>query len=292
MVDRVRRLRPDEDLHRHVRQRVPRVPLHRGRVDRRDEQQRRRLADRARHGEHGAGDDPAQRARQDDAEHRPPAARPERQRAFALAARHQTEHLLRGARDQREHHDREAIRAREPVLLVSVDEQAEDEDRDHDRGQAVHQVDHDLDSGTELRRGELVREDRDQHADRHGDQGGDADQDRGADDQRRDPAARLAEERQVLGQEADRKLRGAPLRDRPDDDPEHRHGDERGEQREQLGQPVHQPSPPGSAAAAPEIDRRLQRGHQSPPVRSTLRRTTSWARKFVTSPITSRIAPR
>ena len=63
-------------------------------------------------GEHRARHDAADGARQDDAEHRPPAARAERQGAFPLAARHQPEHFLRRAGDERKHHDREAVRRR------------------------------------------------------------------------------------------------------------------------------------------------------------------------------------
>ena len=140
------RLGPDEDLHRHVRQRVPRVPLNRVRVDRRDEEQRRRLAGRARDREHRAGHDAAESARQDDAEHRAPAARAERQRAFPLAARHEPEHLLRRAGDERQHHDREGVRRRRGRSgRARTTSRPKTKIADHDRRQAVHQVEHELD---------------------------------------------------------------------------------------------------------------------------------------------------
>jgi hypothetical protein len=41
--------------------------------------------------------------------------------ALALAARHEAQDLLGGARDQREHHDRERERARQPICRVAVD---------------------------------------------------------------------------------------------------------------------------------------------------------------------------
>ena len=59
---------------------------------------------------------PPKRARQNDAEHRPPAAGAEREGAFALAVRHEPQHLLCRARDERQHHDREReSRPRSPL---------------------------------------------------------------------------------------------------------------------------------------------------------------------------------
>ena len=63
--------------------------------------------------------------------------------ACAQALRNDLEDLLRRASDHREHQDRERERTVDRALPVSDDEQAEDEDADHDRGDAVQDVEHD-----------------------------------------------------------------------------------------------------------------------------------------------------
>ena len=80
------------------------------------------------------------------------------------------------------------------ALLVAEDEQAEDEDADHDRRQAVQDVEHEPDRrGASSARRELARVDRDQDAERQRDRRRERDDHDRADDRVRDPAAGLAE---------------------------------------------------------------------------------------------------
>ena len=91
--------------------------------DRAGEEQRRRLAGGARDRQHRAGEDAAEARRQDDAEHGAPAADAEREARLPQRGRHEQQHLLRRARDQRQHDDRERERARIGALRVPDDEQ-------------------------------------------------------------------------------------------------------------------------------------------------------------------------
>ena len=209
-----------------------------------------------------------------------------------MARGYEPQHHLRRARDQRQHHDREADASRPAVLRVPVHEQPEDEDADDDRGQPVQEVDGELDRRPHGRRCELLQEDGDQDAEREGDRGRNADEDRRADDQWRNSPTRLAEEGQILRQEAPRELAAAALGHRPDDDAEEEDGGQGRDRCASLGQAVDDPAA-ARARVAPEHRPRLDGGHQLPPVGSTWkRRTITWASRFVTSPITSRIAAR
>ena len=87
---------------------------------------------------------------------------------LAQRGRHEQQHLLRRARDERQHDDRERERAGVGALPVPDDEQAVDEDADDDRRQPVEHVEHELDRPRDPARCELRQVDRDQHADRQG----------------------------------------------------------------------------------------------------------------------------
>ena len=217
-----------------------------------------------------------------------------RHRTLAERLRHQAKHFLGRARDQREHHDRECEAGRVAALLVAVDQQAEDEDAEDDRREAVHQVERELDRCRDAPGGELRQEERHQDAHRKRDCGRDRDEDGGADDQRSDAAPRLAEERQITRQEAPADFAQASLGDRKNDDRQHGHRRESGSVRHHLGQAIDEAAAPGAPIAAEQDGvEGFDRGHQMPPVRwNSKRRTTTCAIRFVASPITSRIAAR
>src|SRR5215218_6166931 len=285
---RVRRLRVLEDRERDRRHRLAHVGRDRRRRDRRREEERRRLAGGAGDRERRTGRDPSDGGRKDDAEDGPPAARAEREARLAQVARDELEHLLRGARDERQHDHRQRDRPRERTLVVADDQQREDEDPDHDRRDAVQHVECEPHAPVDRGRRELGHVDRDENADRNRHRRRHRDQQGAADDRLRDPAAGLAEGHGRRGQELPRERVDSLQQHLADDECDHRDRRERGDRRERLGGAVCELAPPRAA------DRRERRcRHQSPPTRWNSKRfTTSCAPKFVTSEITSRIAAR
>ena len=194
-----------------------------------------------------------------------PAADAEREGGLALAAGHEPEHLLRGARDQREHHDRQArTRRRSPLCGWPSTSRPKTKTPMIDRRQAVHQVERELDRRRRAARGaNSVRKSAISTPSGSGDRRGDSDEDRRADDRRRDPAAGLAEERRVLREEAPGQLARAAAGDRADDDPEHGERGQRCGCRRRLGQPVHDPAAPARASPR-SVEGGLDRGHAGP----------------------------
>ena len=75
------------------------------------------------------------------------------------------QYLLRRARDEREHDDREREGSGNAALRVADDEQRVDEDPDDDRRQARKDVDHDLDRNRDPPRRKLRQIDGGQHTD-------------------------------------------------------------------------------------------------------------------------------
>ena len=113
---------------------------------------------------------PPSARRQHDAEHGPPLRDAERVARLAEAVRHEREHLHRRPRDEREHDDREREAAGPGALVVAdaehrqlrLDDEREDEDPDHDRREAVEDVEPELDLVGDPRRRELADVDREQ----------------------------------------------------------------------------------------------------------------------------------
>ena len=118
----------------------PRVVADRVAVERAREEERRRLAGRARGREGRARDDSADRLRQDDAQGRPPLRGAQREARLAHRGRDQGEHLLGRARDHRNHQDREREARLPRRLPVADDDEDEDEDAEHDRRDPVQHV--------------------------------------------------------------------------------------------------------------------------------------------------------
>ena len=73
-------------------------------------------------------------------QYRPPLRHAERLTRLAEGLRHELQHLLRRAGDERQHDDRERERGDQRALLEPQHEQPVDEDPDHDRGDAVEDV--------------------------------------------------------------------------------------------------------------------------------------------------------
>src|SRR5919206_499202 len=231
VVLRVGRLRVLEDLERHRRERLVRVPLEPVADDRRREEERRRLAGDAGDGERRPGDDAADRLRQHHPERRSPAADAEPERGLARRLRHERQHLLRRARDQRDHQDRERERARQGALAVVEDDQREDEDPYDDRRHAVQDVERERDQERDARARELVQVDRREDADRDSDGRREPDDHDRSDEGVRE-AARLVREAERV-----RRLREQVPVDRGSAPPGDRHEDERGrDPRARVGQ--------------------------------------------------------
>ena len=230
-------------------------------------EQWRRLPGGAGNRKGGAGQDSAHARRQHDPEHGPPAARAEGERALAQGARYEREHLLRGARDQWQHDDRERERALPRRLAAADHEQAEDEDPEDDRRQAVQDVEDEPNAGRHPGGREFAHIERDEDADRQRHRRGDPDDHDAADESVGDTAAGLAERRRGLREEAPVERAGSPPRH--GDDHEREHGD-RGEgrkRRERFHHPVHEFPSPGSAAGRERNPGDVDR-HQSAPRRS------------------------
>jgi hypothetical protein len=94
--------------------------------------------------------------------------RPERRARVAHRQGHEREYLLRRAGDEREHDHREGERCFPRRLAASNDQQAEDEDADHDRGDAVEDVEREPHRSGRLLPRELARVERDEDAHRNG----------------------------------------------------------------------------------------------------------------------------
>jgi len=157
-------------------------------------------------------------------------------------------------------HRGEPDRSGEAVLLVTGDEQAEDEHADDHRRQAGHEVDGKLNRRAKPGRGELLEEQGDAHADRERDRRGDADQHCRPDDQRRDPPAWAEGNGQIARQEGPGELARAALGDGQDDQGQHPNSEHGRDRRDRLGEAVHDPPPPDSRVS-PQA-RRLDGGHQ------------------------------
>ena len=158
--------------------------------DRAGEDQRRRLPGGAGDREHGRGDDPAERAGQDDAEHGAPAADPERVGGFAQALGDEQQHLLGPRAISGSMMIASATEAGEPDCCLWLTSRPKTKSPMMIEGRPFIRS-----SVSRIRlaqprsAGELGQEEGDEDADRHRDRGRDRD-DR-SDDARRDPAAGL-----------------------------------------------------------------------------------------------------
>ena len=140
--------------------------------------------------------------------------------------------------------------------------QREDEDPDHDRGEAVEDVEPELDLVRDARSGELAHVERDQDADRKRHRGCDQQEEERADECRGDAPARLAEDRGALDEEVPVERVERPHEYGADEDRAEGDGDERRQYRAPFGDAVDTEPPPRAAT-------RLQRDgvHHEPPVR-------------------------
>src|ERR671925_1347196 len=258
MVLGIRRLGVLEDLERHRGERLVRVPLQAVADDRRREEERRRLTRHARHGERRPGEDAPDRLRQHDAEGRSPAADAEPERGLARRLRDEGEHLLGGARDQRDHQDRE--------------------------GEGAGERAQERDAGSR----ELVQVDRREDADRNRHGRREADDDECADERVGEPARLVREAERVrrLREQAPVDRRAAAPRDRDDHDREHADRGEGGQRRDRLHQTV------DGAPPAQPVRVRGERAHRITGCRRATLRTIACAAMFATSEKTSRIVAR
>ena len=209
---------------------------------------------------------------------------------------HELEHLLRRARDHRDHQDREGHRAVDRALAVADDEQAVDEDADDDRRDAVEDVQHDAEERRGLRAGVLGDVDRDEDRDRNGHDRSPCPTIRALPTRASAMPPCLAEERGRLGEEAEADL-ADPLEE---DGAEHEREDR--DRKEGAQDRKH-------ARRASRIRRRRPRlferdgdvvrigdlggAHPVDILRAFWNLfTITWAETFVTSEITIRIAPR
>jgi hypothetical protein len=82
-------------------------------LPKRSKNQRSRLARHARKRQHAARDDARRGRLHGNRQYRPPVGHAQRQRRFAHRMRHHQQHLLRGARHRRNHHDAQRHAARQ-----------------------------------------------------------------------------------------------------------------------------------------------------------------------------------
>jgi len=125
------------------RQRLHRLPDvgHEVEIAERGEQERRRFARDPGDPDEATGDDPAQGSARHDAQRRAPARVPECQGRLTQRVGHEAHHLFGGARDHRDHQDRQGAAAREGrVPSHRLDQPCPGEDPDHDGRSAVHDV--------------------------------------------------------------------------------------------------------------------------------------------------------
>ena len=184
----------------------------RGVVDAVADQQRRGFAGRARDRQDRAGDDPARGAGRITPSTAAPAADAERVRGLAQAVWDEQQHLLARARDQRQHHDRQRDRAREPDSGPWRPRSGRRRTADDDRRQALHQVEHQLERSRRCETGDRrTRSGRAPSGPRSGPRSARRRRrSRGADERVRDPAAGAP---RIVGQEAQAQRRRAPTRD-------------------------------------------------------------------------------
>ena len=166
-----------------------------------DEEERCRLAGGPRDREGRAGHDPADGRRENDLQHRAPLGDAKCVTGLAEAVRDERKHFHGRPRDQREHHDRERKTSCPGARTAAEGEDRDlrgheepvDEDPDHDRGEAVQDVEVELDLVAEALRRELADPERRQDTQRDRDHRGDHDEHQRADDRRGDAAAQAAE---------------------------------------------------------------------------------------------------
>src|SRR5215813_12495482 len=165
----VRRGRVREDLRRYRGVRTAeRVLVHRHhREDR--EQQRRSLTRGPGNGEQRAADDPADRGRQHNGDRHARLRRTEGVAPLAQRVRHQFQHLIGGADDDRQHQAAQGESTGEARELEVHYPDREDEEPHHDRWHARHHVGHEPDEPRQhALAAVLVEVDRAEHAERHG----------------------------------------------------------------------------------------------------------------------------
>src|SRR5674476_721243 len=141
------------------------------------EEERRRFAGDARHGDEHTGDDAAKSGPKHDLERRPPPWVPERQRGLAQRLRNGAHHLLRGPRDERYHHgaDCRATRQRGEVT-ERPHEKLPGENTHDDRREPIQHVGEESHGIGELRPALFGEIQSCPDADREPNGGGDADQ--------------------------------------------------------------------------------------------------------------------
>ena len=150
-----------------VEDRLRRVPADDVRRERGCENNRRRFASDAGDSEQRAGDDPAQRRRNDNLDDGLPFAGTESGTCIPERDRYEPKYLLGRAGDQW-HLDYRECNSRDPGrLTVPDDEQAEDEDADHNRRHAVEDVQHEPDELAHAVAGKLACEQRYENPDRY-----------------------------------------------------------------------------------------------------------------------------
>ncbi len=130
-------VRPQEDLHRQHARRLGDALGRRGDEGAHaDHQQRRGLAQRARHADDGAGQDAGQRQRQDMVEHDLHLRRADAQRGVADRRRHRLDRVAPGDDDHRHGHQRQrqpADQGRRARQMHEVEEHREPEQAEDDR---------------------------------------------------------------------------------------------------------------------------------------------------------------
>ena len=189
-----------ENLQRQGRGRLVRLPIPEL-VSKGGEQQRRGFSGHAGKGQHDAGDHSGGGRAQRDRKRGAPARNAQAISGFADGLRHQQQHLLGGARDGRNHHDRQrhATGQRGEMFLAHHD-QPVGHNADHDGGHAVQHVGDKAHDIAVAVASVLGKKDARADSERHAEQTGDAKNDRRADDGVRHAAARFAYRLRSLGQ--------------------------------------------------------------------------------------------
>ena len=205
-------------------------------------------------------------------QHGAPAVHAERVGGLAQAAGDEQQHLLAGARDQRQHHDRQRDRAGEARLLVLRDhDQPVDEQPDHDRRDALHHVERELEDSRRARprAGELGQVEPGEDPQRQGDHRRCRDDLERPEQRVGDPAARPAPVGWWMTKP--RLSAAAPRATTPyNDDHQHCHRGQRGGGRDDLNEPV-DPGAPAQVARTASAARRVERRGLAQRDRSRLR---------------------
>src|SRR6266496_4343326 len=169
----------------------------------RREEQRRGLARDARDADEASRHDPAHGGAFHDLERSAPARIPERQRRLPERVRHQADHLLRRARQHRDHQDGERDAAgQRREAAARFDDERPAHDADHDRRRAVQHVRHETHEEREPPGAILGEKHPGADADGHADQRRQAHDDDGSRNGVRDAAPRLSGGDRALGEES------------------------------------------------------------------------------------------